>query len=127
MSNIEKELKQYGFDIEKLKKELGIKEEKKKRLYSIYVKSHTELPDYEDEVEAENCVEAVKIFQSKSLRDWGLVDILREMDFPLNDLDDVDRVVLALLDELRYYEERFYEARVELGRLKEDIERTLRK
>jgi len=102
------------------------KEQKKKRLYSIYLKSHTDLPDYENEVEAENCVEAAKIFQSEGLRDWCLVDILREMDFPMNDLADVDRVILALLDEIRDYEERCCEARMELMRLREDIERALR-
>jgi hypothetical protein len=125
MPTIEEQLKQYGFDVEKLKEELGIREKKKKRLYSIYIKSHTDLPDYENDVEAENCVEASKIFQNEGLTDWDLVDILEEMEFPMNDLADVDRVVLALLDKVKEYEEKYWEAKGELERLREKIERIL--
>jgi hypothetical protein len=106
MDTIKQKLKKYGLKVDELEKEL--RDNRKKRKYGIYIKSHTELPDFETEVEAENCVEAIKIFQSNWLKDWDYVDILRHIDFPLHNLDDVDRVVIALLNEIYGLERRRY-------------------
>lgn len=40
------------------------------KTYHLSIKSHTELPDYEKEVEAETIQEALKIFMSE-LGKWG--------------------------------------------------------
>jgi hypothetical protein len=103
-----------------------LKEEKKKGLYSIYIKSHTELPDYEQDIEAENCIEAGKYFQSHGLEDWPLEDILEVMSFPEDNLPEVDEVILSLLNKVKEYEKRYYEAIAELASIKERSKNTLK-
>jgi hypothetical protein len=39
-------------------------------LYNLYIKSHCELPDYEDETSATSLEEAAQIFQKKIGADW---------------------------------------------------------
>jgi hypothetical protein len=91
---------------------------KKKNLYSIYIKSHTSLPDYENEVEAENCIEAGKFFQNHGLEDWPLEEILKNMIFPEDNLPEVDKVILNLLNEIKEYQKKYYEAKIELANIK---------
>lgn len=62
------------------------------KLYGIYIKSHCEAPDYEDEVEAISKEEAVEYFLSKLNQpvyysqfdklynsDWGAADIKKHV------------------------------------------------
>jgi hypothetical protein len=123
MDYLKQKLKEYGLKVDELEKEL--KESRKKRVYGIYIKSHTDIPDFEREVEAENVVEALKILQSNWLRDWNYVDILEHIDFPLHELDDVDRVVLALINEIKELRQRNFDLSYDLQTLKKKIKELL--
>jgi len=101
MENIEQNLKEIGFDVEGLREELKGKNKRKKRIYSIYIKSHTDMPDYEKEVEAENVVEAIKEFKRMGLSDWDSLAILEHIEFPMHDLPEEDKLILRLLDEIK--------------------------
>jgi hypothetical protein len=50
--------------------------------YSLYIKSHCEVPDYEDETSASSKEEAAKIFQKKIGADWTPEMLMEYIDAP---------------------------------------------
>jgi peptidoglycan hydrolase CwlO-like protein len=129
MKNLEKKLKEFGFNIDELKKELESKREKeKKRVYSIYIKSHTDAPDFEQTIEAENVIDALRQLRGW-LTDWDDVDILRQIDFPMNNLAEVDKVILNLLgviENLEIEKDELETEKYDIKRRVEELERKFR-
>lgn len=56
------------------------------RIYQIYIKSHTDAPDYEDSCSAEDLKEASRIFAERIARnsdeDWGAGELEQFIEEP---------------------------------------------
>jgi hypothetical protein len=81
------------------KEHLPFPEKKEKRVYSVYIKSHTDLPDFDQTIEAENVIDALRQLRGW-LTDWDDLDILKEIEFPMDNLAEEDKVILRLLNEI---------------------------
>jgi hypothetical protein len=101
---------------------------KKGRVYSIYIKSHTDAPDFEQTIEAENVIDALRQLRGW-LTDWDDVDILRQIDFPMNNLAEVDKVILNLLgviENLEIEKDELETEKYDIKRQVEELERKFR-
>ena len=89
--------------------ELAISDIKEKRAYTLILKSYTEVPDFENTIEAVNVIKALKEFKNL-FPEWDDLVILKKIDFPINNLSEEDRIILKLLDKIKELEIEKYKA-----------------
>jgi len=79
MPSVIEPIKDYDTEIEKqyhpenFDSDIGLKS------YAVYIKSHCEYPDYDEQVEAFNVKEAIKYFQEQGLMEFDYETILQNI------------------------------------------------